>query len=99
MKVYELLSDPKAWMKGCYARNDLHSPTLATAHDAVCWCLEGAIQRCYPDPVAQVEAAYKLKAILEDRGYLSDGESHIEWNDDPGREHAEVVALCKEADV
>lgn len=39
----DLISDPKRWIQGSYARNDAGLDTGARALDAVCWCADGAL--------------------------------------------------------
>lgn len=47
MKVRELFSDESKWTQGADARNALGEKVMAEAEDAVCWCLFGAVQKCY----------------------------------------------------
>lgn len=41
----ELLSDPKRWTIGKYARNSFYTETSPLSPDAVCFCLSGAIAK------------------------------------------------------
>lgn len=48
----ELLSDPKRWTKGSFARmegkkGETGATVPALSDKAVCWCAEGAIQKAY----------------------------------------------------
>lgn len=84
MKAYELLSPPGAWCQGI---NSLGSPPIA-------WCIYGAIHQCYPSPLAARKLPDLRQQVCERTGQRLE-----EWNDDPARTQAEVVALLKELDL
>lgn len=44
-KTYELLSDPKRWIKGDFARDKTGHTVGFHAPEATCWCLVGAIYK------------------------------------------------------
>lgn len=93
MKVKELLSDESKWTKGAYARNALGRQALVEDSEAVCWCFEGAIMKCYGDILSQViEDKILAKISLQNH-------SIITWNDDSERTFAEVKALVEELDI
>lgn len=54
MKIYELFQNPKAFCKGYYALSstglnaDHKFPVHPLDCDAVAWCVQGAIDKCYP---------------------------------------------------
>ncbi len=47
MKLRELLTDKSKWTKHTLARNTKGSPVHPLSDEAVCWCLVGAMQKCY----------------------------------------------------
>lgn len=49
MLINKLLSDPRRWTIGTDARQADKTPTDANDPAAVCWCLAGAVRKCYPD--------------------------------------------------
>lgn len=89
MKAHELLADRKNWTQGAYALNGEGFITLPRDKDAVCWCMVGAIAKCYPD--FNERKAAKCKVL----NFLSG--SIVEFNDN--HTHEEVLAVLKEADV
>lgn len=92
-----LLSDPKAWIKGAYANRDDAWITGAPAWanpNAHCWCLSGAAQRSgakllpkqdEPDAFGFIERAIGEGALIP------------EFNDDPSTTHADVLAVLDRA--
>jgi len=47
VKVQELLISEDNWTRHVLARNLENEPTFSNDSDAVCWCLVGAIAKCY----------------------------------------------------
>ena len=86
MKAYELLADPERWARN---KNELHG-TLPRRH-----CVVTALIACYPLRWEWIQVTRKLREHLN----LPDGEGIGDWNDTPGRTHAEVVALLKQHDL
>lgn len=95
MTVAELLTDETKWTQGRYARNSNGCYAEASGDEAVCWCLEGALYRCYgiPDDGSAFNAAYRR---LRD---AIGGEWVARWNDDPQRTFAEVRAAIEKAGI
>lgn len=48
MKVHELLSDETKWTRACGARDATGRQVEPCSSNAVCWCLVGAIEKCFP---------------------------------------------------
>lgn len=102
LKVHELLSSPDKWTRRCQARDATGGAVPSRSKEATCWCLDGAVERCYPDPADQararraliVAAGWRLPRFPESDAYLI-----TLFNDAALRSHAEVLALAKEADV
>jgi hypothetical protein len=95
MKVYELLEKPEAWIRENFARNKDGVMVDESSPDAVCWCLDGAVCRVYPDVQDQVRVKSRIRVHLQNKGY---GTSIWGFNDEIAT-HEAVVALCKELDI
>ena len=88
MKIYELLSDPKAWTQGVCARNHNGHSVHTDSPEAVSWCLSGAEIKCY-----KIKDWRVLNKMVDAIGSITG------WNDYPNRTHAEVLALAKRLDI
>jgi hypothetical protein len=86
--VLDLLTDPAHWTQGTFARNKYGNPVNSAGPTAVCWCLLGAINLCYPD---------------EERGAvcqrLARGEDITRFNDAPTTTHQMVLDRVREAAI
>lgn len=91
MKVWQLLSDESKWTKGFAARSVYGAPIDPRSNEAVCWCLVGAIARCYGDDVH----FHNVRNLIADKV----GRTEASWNDTPKRTYSEVYALVKELDI
>ena len=49
MKIRELFNNESKWTKGYYARTKIGELCGVQSEDAVCWCLQGARYKCYPE--------------------------------------------------
>jgi hypothetical protein len=93
MKTYELLDTPEKWTKEVFARDCKGDEVDPESPEAVCWCVKGALQKCYPNYDDRWEAAYHR--LLEVRKY-----KHIvDWQDDPRTTYEEIIKVLKLADV
>lgn len=95
MKAKELLAKPEAWTKGAYARDAEGQNVHAEDEEAVSFCLDGALRRCY---VACSEAYYQANERILDaipEGFFTP----ISFNDFHRTTHADVLALLEKADV
>lgn len=84
MTVLELLSDPAHWTQGFLALDADGISVDPESTRATCWCLEGAIQKCYPRHEDYLEVRTKL---------AQHGINHITFNDN--HSHAEVLDLIR----
>lgn len=48
MKVKDLLYSPTKWLKNSFAKDENGKVCHSTDDQAACWCVMGAIIRCYP---------------------------------------------------
>lgn len=93
MKIHELFTDARRWTQGTFARN-ARGETVATSNPAAtCWCLEGAMMRCYPNMYEQDRVNTTI------RRELGLGGGVVTWNDAPERTFDEVKALVTALDI
>jgi len=97
MKVRDLLTDESKWTKHVYALDAKKNPLADPLNpNAVCWCLGGAIEKCYPI-LAERLAIYTR---ITQRVKPEEVGSYVHrWNDTVGRTFAEVRALVEELDI
>lgn len=99
MKAWELLDSPEKWTQGHGALDSAGLPLFnASSSDAVCWCMEGAIEKAYSNSDwinPKLKAAKKVSGIDVNKI----GMILIHWNDAPERTWEEVHALLKELDI
>lgn len=57
---------------------------------AVKWCIMGGVEKCY-GPEQYSEIRQKIKNVVHT--------VPTDWNDDPDREHGEVIALMRRLDI
>lgn len=91
MKVRDLLTDESKWTKSLYARDRDGFATDCDSLTATCWCLDGAMQRCYG-----LTQDYNLAFVCVARRIKS---GVVAWNDAPERTFGEVRALVEELDI
>lgn len=89
MKVHELLDAPEKWTQAAYAKNAQGERVEYCEPEAVCWCLEGAMMRCY--------GADFIKKLATVETHLSSEITH--WNDQPSRTFEQVRAIALELDI
>lgn len=93
MKIKELLSDKSKWCQKHCALDVNGIPAESISPEAVCWCLFGAMRKCYRD-----SSGVKFDAIwtiIE----IALGQSATHWNDHRDRTFADVKALVERLDV
>jgi hypothetical protein len=59
MKVKELLDSPAKWTQRSFARDFHGNPTSSGDPTAVCWCLSGAINKCYDNSHKENDEVYQ----------------------------------------
>ena len=91
-----LLSDPQSWTQSVEARGASGRQVHVLGRAARSFCLEGAIRRAAKDNDELVEAI-RFRVLGRARARLGDWCALFEWNDDPTRTHAEVLALLDKA--
>lgn len=107
MKIKELLSDASKWTQGRHAADEKGNDELPESSNAVCWCLSGAIMKCYLD---DNEIANRLRFKIVDKInryikiksnglYIKYSNNIIPWNDDKNRTFEDIKILVETLDV
>lgn len=94
-KPSQLLRSKSRWTQGEYARSKFGNKIDLKSSRAVSWCLDGALCKCLKT-VKEVYKAYDVinEILVKEKMYYH---GLINWNDELGRKHSEVVALLKKA--
>lgn len=92
MKVRELLKDAGCWTKGVFALNAAGDEVSAYAQQATCFCLEGAIMKCYPPGIKRIEV---IRCVEQKVGY----NNIPAWNDREVTTFTDVRKLIEELDI
>jgi hypothetical protein len=95
MKVQELLTDESKWTRRAYARNRWGHVTGVRENDAVCWCLFGAVEKCYGWTVEGLRARKNIEGVLAELGY----DSIAQFNDGPWTLFKDIQSVVKQAGV
>lgn len=93
MKVRELLSDERRWTTGAHARDSAGQVVCYTSLDAVCFCLAGAVRRCYP-----VVEAEKILLRMHDVLAPTYGSTPC-FNDDPKTSFTDILKFVEEMNI
>lgn len=97
MRAYELVE--KGWIQEDMALDSEGYEVPPTHHDAIQWCLLGAIDAVYPIDERSIVVARVADRIrgwgLMPRPDLSDDQVLVGWNDEPTRTVDEVIELLK----
>ena len=96
MKVIELLADESKWVQRAFARTINNTPVVSTSDEAVCWCLEGAINKCYP-PNERNAILTKLENNIKD--YCGHKRTVQGFNDDKNTKFEDVLKVATKADI
>lgn len=98
MKVRELLAKPEAWTKRRFAKAADGSAVTVMSDQAVCWCLRGAVYKCYANQDDCDLVEDKLQEAMQK---LKGDEYHslTHFNDDPKTTYADILDVCEAADV
>ncbi len=99
MKIRELFSSPAKWTKANFAVKADGTSTTAENPEAVCWCLYGAVNKCYGKTEDNGHAVLQLMGRhLKDKGMRESG-SVIGFNDDEDTTFEMVRNLVNDLDV
>lgn len=92
MKVFELLKNPENWCKRSYGKTIKGESVDWSNYEAVSWCVQGAICKCYSEPETQNSKRKDLENVIGEIGISV-------WNDNLDRTHKEVLEALKKADI
>src|SRR5262249_42362442 len=98
MKIHDVLVSPESWMKshGAWALSAGGAWVSWDDPQACKWTFYGAAMKCYPDVYQRSKIEKRVLEELAKRGIsMQIGE----WNDSPGRTHAEVLEVATALDV
>lgn len=90
MTLVELFSQKGTWTQGAEARNINGERVSSNSTTAVCFCLLGAVNRCYQNKEDYHRVNARLRTKLR---------TIIGWNDHPGRTQHDVYLLCRELKI
>ncbi len=85
---------PERWTQGEFARSKIDRRVKATSDRAECWCIMGAVDAVVkndPDRFRDANLAVGHAIGIRELREIAD------WNDDPARTHAEVLAAFDRA--
>lgn len=87
-QIRELYKYPTAWGQGFWGHDAQGNSVSPRRKAAVCWCLEGAIERV-------ADGSSRLFCGVRDaiETAIPDTRSIVTWNDLEGRTHADVLEL------
>ncbi len=92
----DLLEKPGAWTQGAYARGK-SGRKVSTRKTAVCFCAVGAIDAVIGKPTIGIEGHWEALRMVTFAAIGTREANVAEWNDEPGRTQAEVVAAFRRA--
>jgi len=99
MKVSQFLNETN-WTQGAAARNQSGEPVAPGSPDATCFCLLGAMRRCYPGYTFDFESAMlRITHAIHRRVKYSVFIPVQDFNDQPGRTFDEIAEVIREAQV
>ena len=94
MTLQELFADKSKWTKHHFALDASGAKCDITADEAVCWCVMGALAKCYINTSEHNKAIDRILKVLKGRHvYIA------EWNDDPTTTIEDIRQVVKEANV
>lgn len=96
MKIKELLNSPEKWTQSAYAKDAVGDSCSSTEPQAVCWCLLGAIHRCYPEPKESDKVWRKILAAITLESHFV---SISSFNDNEETTFEQVRDILEMADV
>lgn len=99
MKVKELLSDPAKWTKNTHARAADGSCVTERDVRAVCFCMLGAINKCYPSFEEGRLRDRVERRVLSYIELLYPFDDIASFNDCETITHSDVMRVLEKADV
>lgn len=97
MTVKDLLSDKSKWIKRASARDIFGHDVSPRYEGAICWCLEGAIRKCYQKEEQGSVFSRVSRAILD--LYPAMPRLPINFNDDYSTDFQMLRAVVEKAGI
>jgi hypothetical protein len=94
MKIKELWSDESKWGRGRIARDSKDKSVRASDPEACCWCLMGAVHRCY-EPENREEIFRRLREFIRETYQLG----LVQFNDSPYTNFEKMKEVVETLDV
>lgn len=91
MKIRELLSAPSKWTRHKLARNRDGVPCPPDSIHACCWCISGAVLKCYESTQGSI-VFEKISVYINAPGIAV-------WNDDRSRTFRDIQLMCIALDI
>ena len=83
MKIIELLNEKEKWTTGTFARDIFGRPVFSGGHEAISWCLGGAINKCYYDagPIIIRKVEEKIIEVIKRlyKNYPANFQENGQW--------------------
>lgn len=92
MKLKELFKSEANWCQRSLALDKDSNPTGYYSPDAVCWCLEGGIAKCYVEN-------FEIRKKIASKIYADNMWDFTFWNDNPLRTFQDIYKLVNELDI
>lgn len=89
-RAAELIAEPEKWCQGSFAKNGRGGSEMPDSDAAVQWCAFGALARFCHGQILDDASEVVMANISEEEGI-------VHWNDQPERQHAEVLAALRAA--
>lgn len=88
-RAREILAEPSAWIKGEDACDAFNEPVDVDAISATRFCVGGAIDRA----AFELDRRGEAYGACDELAAFMGADTVAEWNDEPDRTHAEVLAV------
>lgn len=98
MKLQKLFSNSKRWTKGAEARSKTGRSVDPKSRQAVCWCLSGAITKCYSNWSERIRVFAKVASFMR-AGVMYAPYFIANFNDRPQTTIAQIRKIVKRANV
>lgn len=94
MKIKDLLTDESKWVKGHSATDKEGYAVNPIGENAVCWCLIGAMEKCYGrnNALELLRVSIKIVEKIQTNAITT-------WNDDSKRKFSDIKKLLEELDI
>ena len=103
MTLKELFSSRERWTQGAYARNHEGGEVDWEDPSAVCWCLMGGLNICYPPGLDGNYTDESRKAFSRIHSYFAAQDMYVDsfvaWQDSHERTFEDILELVEGANI